>query len=364
VKEEDRICTIQVEVTDSGIGISPEQQGRLFNSFQQAESSTSRKFGGTGLGLAISKRIVEMMGGTIWIESELGSGSTFAFTVQTGRGADEKRGLLAPGVNWGNIKVLVADDDPDVRSYFLEIAQSLGILSDAAEDGEAAVALIEEKGPYDLYFVDWKMPGMNGIELTRKIKEKGAAHAVVIMISATEWSLIEDDAKEAGVDKFLSKPLFPSSIADLVNECLGLAGGTPEESGPEVIDDFTNHRILLAEDVEINREIVLTVLEPTGLVIDCAENGAIALRMFRESPDKYEMIFMDVQMPEMDGYTATREIRALPIPEAQKIPIIAMTANVFREDIESCLAAGMNDHVGKPLDLEDVLAKLRFYLRA
>jgi PAS domain S-box-containing protein len=373
VKEEDGICTIQIEVTDTGIGISAEQQERLFNSFQQAESSTSRKFGGTGLGLALSKRIVEMMNGRVWIESKLGEGSSFGFTMQAGRGEKEKHSLLAPGHNWKNIRVLVVDDDADIRSYFSEITQSLNVSSDAAGSGEEAAALIREKGPYDIYFVDWNMPGMNGIDLTRRIKEKNPEHSVVIMISATEWSVIEGDAKQAGVDKFLSKPLFSSSIADVINECLGLEGqNAEEEDRPKEIENFENYHIMLAEDVEINREIVLTLLEPTGIAVDCAENGAEALRLFRETPEKYDLIFMDVQMPKMDGYEATRHIRAFEethreqdqqLSESPKrIPIIAMTANVFREDIEKCLEAGMDSHVGKPLDFGEVLTTLRRYL--
>jgi CheY-like chemotaxis protein len=368
VSEENTICTIQIGVTDTGIGVSAEQQARLFTSFQQAEGSTSRKYGGTGLGLAISKRIVEMMGGRIWIESEVGKGSTFVFTIQANRGTDEKRGLLASGVNWGNIRVLVVDDDPDVRGYFTEIAGGFGISSDAVADGEAAISLIDERGGYDLYFVDWKMPGMNGIELTRKIKESGKDNSVVIMISAAQLGEIEADAKQAGVSKFLAKPLFPSTIADLINECLGAETVAAAESSQSAeTDDFGSCRIILAEDVEINREIVLTLLEPTGLHIDCAENGALALKMYCESPAQYDMIFMDVQMPEMDGYEATRQIRAFEASRQGKeplkaVPIIAMTANVFREDIEKCLEAGMNDHLGKPLDLDEVLTKLRKYL--
>ena len=227
ISEENGVCTIKIAVSDSGIGISPEQQTKLFTSFQQAESSTSRKFGGTGLGLAISKSIVEMMSGKIWIESELGKGATVAFTIQVKRSA----------------------------------------------------------------------------------------------------------------------------------------GGLREEKAPdETIDQFKGHCILLAEDIEINREIVISLLEPTLLTVDCAENGREALEMFKAAPDKYELIFMDMQMPEMDGLEATRRIRALDVPSAKIVPIIAMTANAFREDILKCLEAGMNGHLGKPLDFEAVLGKLRTYL--
>jgi signal transduction histidine kinase/DNA-binding response OmpR family regulator/ABC-type amino acid transport substrate-binding protein len=371
VKEENKVCTIQIEVNDTGIGISAEQQQRLFHPFQQAESSTTRKFGGTGLGLVISRRIVEMMGGTIWIESDPGKGSTFAFTVQLGRGADEKRSMLAPGVNWGNIRLMAVDDDPDIREYFTDLAQRFSVSCDAVPGGEEALEAITRNGAYDIYFIDWKMPGMNGVELTRKIRERDPGDSVVIMISAAEWNTIENEAKQAGVNKFLSKPLFPSSIADLINECLG--GGAGAQAEDASADTFEGFRILLAEDVEINREIVLTLLEPTGIAIDCAVNGAEAVQLYSADPEKYAMIFMDVQMPEMDGFEATRHIRAFEANVLQKsameqetslkgIPIVAMTANVFKEDIEKCLAAGMNDHVGKPLDFEEVLAKLRKYL--
>jgi signal transduction histidine kinase/ActR/RegA family two-component response regulator len=229
LKEEGDIFTLEISVSDTGIGISKEQQEKLFNSFEQADSGTSRKFGGTGLGLAISKRIVEMMGGRIWIESEPGKGSTFSFTVRLRKGREEKETTDAP----------------------------------------------------------------------------------------------EDD---------------------------------------EGMDDFTGRTVLVAEDVEINREILIALLEPSSLAIDAAENGSEAVKLFSAAPDKYDMIFMDVQMPEMDGYEATRKIRTLNSLRAKEIPIVAMTANVFREDVEKCLAAGMNDHVGKPLDIKEVLEKLRKYL--
>jgi signal transduction histidine kinase/CheY-like chemotaxis protein len=234
--ERDGICTLQISVTDTGIGIPKEQQSRLFGSFEQAEISTSHKFGGTGLGLAISKRIVEMMGGKIWIESEFGKGSSFIFTVRMKRGADEF-------------------SDP------------------------------------------WPCAGPSGTD--RSPREK---------------------------------------------------------------DCFLGYRALLAEDIEINREIVQTLLEPTSLSIVCAKNGAEAVELFKEAPDRYDIIFMDVQMPEVDGYEATRRIRALGVPKAEEIPIVAMTANVFREDIKKCLDAGMNDHVGKPLDFDEVMDRLRRYL--
>ncbi|MDR0636236.1 MAG: response regulator [Treponema sp.] len=356
-------CTIRISVKDSGIGITKEQMSRLFSSFEQADSSTSRKFGGTGLGLAISKRIVEMMGGSIWVESEPGLGATFTFIVKLEKGREEQKSLLGPGINWSNLRILAVDDADYVREYFTEFAEQAGIVCKTAANGLEAESLIETQGPFDLYFVDWKMPGINGIELCQWIKEHSAGtKPVVIMISATEWNEIEDLARQAGVDKFLPKPLFPSLISDCINECLGVNNLVQAETGKgEPMDSFSDCRILLAEDMEINREIVMTLLESTGLQIDCAENGLDAVKRFKEAPETYDMIFMDVQMPEMDGYEATRQIRALEKAE-RRVPIIAMTANVFREDIEKCLAAGMDGHVGKPLDIVEVLGTLRTYL--
>jgi CheY-like chemotaxis protein len=197
----------------------------------------------------------------------------------------------------------------------------------------------------------------------REIKAQGNGVSVIAMISSADRTLYEDDERRAGVTGFLSKPIFPFAVAQCVHECLGDSEELSTEG--DIVakaDDFSAYRILLAEDVEINREIVSALLEPTGVVVDCAENGAAALEMFGASPDVYDMIFMDVQMPEMDGYEATRRIRALDTARAESVPIIAMTANVFREDVEKCLEAGMNDHLGKPIDFDEVIGMLRNYL--
>jgi CheY-like chemotaxis protein len=365
------LCTLQVSVSDTGIGISAEQQERLFKSFEQAESNTTRKYGGTGLGLAISKSIVELMGGSILVESELGKGSVFSFTVQLQRGTEEKQKSLYAGMNLNNVSILAVDDDPDILMYFNEIAQGFGLSCDTATSGEKALELINQKGGYHIYFIDWRMPGMDGVQLAGKIKERVAGHPVVIMISAAEWSAIAEEAKAAGVDKFLSKPLFSSTIAEVINECLGMGKRQAEKAKTaDIAANFAGRRVLLVEDVEINREIVQSLLEPTQLEIDCAENGAEAVRMFAESPDRYDVIFMDVQMPVMDGYDATQRIRELEAEinsvsrnnTVRRVPIVAMTANVFKEDIEKCLAAGMDSHVGKPLDFEEVVDRLYSYL--
>ena len=359
--EESGICTIQIKVKDSGIGISPEQQSKLFTAFNQAENDTTRKFGGTGLGLTISKNIIEMMNGRIWIESELGKGSAFIFTIRVKRLNDEE--YITP--DWKNIKILAVDDDPDILEYIREIVEKFGASCDTELSGEGAIENVEKKGIYDFYFIDYKLPGIDGIELTRILKSKntGTGRGIVFMMSVAEWSIIEEDAKTADIDKFFPKPLFPSVVIETIN---GYVNTEKEEVADESINEiekFEGKYILLAEDIDINREIVMTILEPTLVNIDCAKNGEQAVNMFSESPDKYSMIFMDLQMPVMDGYEAARTIRASGIPGAEKIPIIAMTANVFREDVEKCLSVGMNDHIGKPIDFDELIEKLKQYLK-
>jgi len=354
--EKNGVCKIQISVTDTGIGISPEQQARLFKSFQQAEGSTSRKFGGTGLGLAISRSIVEMMDGKIWIESEIGAGSKFAFTVQMKFRAD----ILKKDENWGDIRILAVDSDPYVLSHFEVIAKMFNISCDVAESHENVLSLIKQGYTYNVCFINEKVQNGDGLTFAGFLREKSPGTALVLIAPAAEWAEIEKKAKAAGVKKFISKPLFPSSVAEIINEYLGI---TPEnEAKPNLAGLFAGRRILLAEDVEINREIVLTLLEPTLIEIDCAETGVETVRMFSEAPERYDAIFMDVQMPEMDGLQATRLIRELDSPKAKNIPIIAMTANVFRQDIEKCLEAGMNSHVGKPLDFSEVIDKLRAHI--
>jgi len=361
---DDDFCVIQVSVTDTGIGISPEQQEKLFQSFEQAETGITRKYGGTGLGLAISKTIVEMMNGRIWVESKPNEGSTFAFTVRIKRGGDNTRSLSKQGINWENLKILTVDDDPYVLTYFKELLSEYGAPCDVAESGYEALRLVEQNKSYNIYFVDWKMPGMDGIALASELKSRAPNpdNTIVIMISAAEWTSVEHEAKRAGVDKFLSKPIFPSDIVDAINEAIGLSHQDDDKQKINIEGLFSDCRILLVEDIEINREILISLLEPTKIQIDCAENGEEAVHMFKEATDKYDLIFMDVQMPVMDGYEATRQIRAMDTPRAKIVPIIAMTANVFREDIERCLGAGMSAHIGKPLDFDEMLDKLCTYL--
>ena len=361
--EENGVCTIKLAVRDTGIGISPEQQARLFQSYNQAEASTSRKFGGTGLGLVISKSIVEMMNGEMSIESEAGKGSVFSFTIQVKRGEKKQEPYRAKEMNWEKLRVLIVDDESYILEDFKGIVEGFGASCDAAADATEALKLVEQGG-YNIYFIDWMLPDIDGIELARQLKTKKLVEddSLMVLISSAELSTIVVEAKETGIDKFLQKPLFPSAIMDIISEYLGLMTLQPKENNKDTNGIYSGRHILLAEDVEINREIIQTLLEPTKLGIDYAENGVEAVRMFSEAPDKYEMIFMDVQMPEMDGYEATQHIRALDIPKAKTIPIIAMTANVFREDIEKCLDAGMNGHIGKPIDMDNLFDKLNEYL--
>jgi signal transduction histidine kinase/CheY-like chemotaxis protein len=363
VSEIDGNCELRIEITDNGIGISAEQKERLFSAFEQAKSETSRQYGGTGLGLAISKRIVELMGGRIWVESELGKGAKFIFTIKARRSGKSLRSMLAPGVNWKNVRILVVDDIAETRDQMQLIFEQLDIRCDVAADGHEACRFVEERGDYDIFFIGRHMLDMDGIKLTKKIKDSAANKpSVVIVGTAMDWEQIKDEAHRAGINKCLLKPLLSSMVIDCVNESLSIPDGINNDSAVSAAE-FAGKRLLVVEDIEINREITIALLEDTGLTIDCAENGEEALIMIEEAPDKYDIVFMDMQMPVMDGLEASRRIRLLPERRHGRLPIIAMTANVFKDDIEKCLAAGMDGHLGKPLDIDKVMEVLRKYLR-
>ena len=363
ISEEDDMCKLQISVADTGIGITEDQKSRIFGLFEQAESDTTRKFGGTGLGLTISKSIVEMMGGDLWVESELGKGSEFIFTVVLKKDESKQDCQLDNSVNGNDVHIFVVDNESEIRELFADISTEMGLYCETAVSGEEAVGMLEKDNNFNIFFIDGQLPGMSGIEFARRIREIDDDKFIVILSSSSEWNIAEAEAREAKIDKFLQKPLFRSDIIDIINGSIG-AGNAEEPSGQqEEKCDFTGHTVLIAEDVDINREIVLALLEPTCITIDFAENGTQAVNMFENSPDKYEMIFMDIQMPEMDGYEATRQIRELDDPIAKTIPIIAMTANVFQEDVNKCLDAGMNGHIGKPIAFEDVLNQLQQYIK-
>ena len=369
IEEIDNDIILKIGISDSGIGISKEQQKRLFISFIQADSNISQKFGGTGLGLAISKRIVELMGGEIWIESELGKGAKFIFTMKAKKTEGKTRTKLSEKINKDKIHILAVDDSEEIRNYFMYVMETFNLSCDVASGGPQAIHMIKNAAdkPYNIFFVDWQMPDMDGIELTKKIKEINGDNSSVIMFSTNDWNVIEKEARAAGVNHFIPKPLFPSTLINAINICI--AGEEINESASQVQNKktkyhpkFHDHTLLIVEDFAINREIMHTILKDTGISIDFAENGTEAISKFKANPDRYSLILMDIQMPEMDGYEATRNIRSLDCENAQVIPIIAMTANVFKEDIEKCLEAGMNSHIPKPINTNNLYKMLKSYL--
>jgi len=278
------------------------------------------------------------------------------------RGTRDKTLMLDKSVAWENISILAVDSEPEIREFFMAFSDNKGIACTVAASGEEAVEMLKQNNSYNFYFICRKLPDMSGIELARQIKTKAAQKAIVTVISSSELSAAEGDVISEDVDELLPKPLFPSDIVDIINKYLGMKNRKDNEIQEGPANNFAGHKVLLAEDVDINREVVIELLKPTGLEIDCADNGAEAVSMFSDAPDKYDIIFMDVQMPVMDGYEATRKIRALDIPKSKTIPIVAMTANVFREDIEKCLESGMTSHVGKPLDINSLYILLNNYI--
>ena len=361
--------TLRVEVTDTGIGISKEQQALLFESFSQADAGISKKYGGTGLGLAISKRIVELMGGEIWFESELGKGSKFMFTIKVKKLIKKPFTKLPADMKPEDIRILAIDDSEEEREYIIRVMDSLNLRCDVAASGAEAVHLIKNaRGKqYNIFFVDRQIHSMDGIELVRRIKEISKDNSWVIMISSDDWAPIEKEAAAAGVNHFVLRPLSPSTLVNAINYSLKEDQNGSTNTVPVIQTkknhNFAGHNILIAEDVDINREIMSSVLEDTQISIDFAENGKIAVAMFSKNQDKYSLILMDVNMPEMDGYEATQRIRALGTKQSESIPIVAMTANVFREDIEKCIESGMDDHTGKPVDVDAICGLLNKYLK-
>ncbi|MGI6664590.1 MAG: response regulator [Christensenellaceae bacterium] len=363
--EEGEYLTLRFAVKDNGIGMTKEQQGRLFQSFEQADGSITRRFGGTGLGLSISKTIVEMMGGEIGVESAPGEGSTFFFTIRVKRGTSTRASYLSPNIDWSKVRLLIVDEAEEVLDYFTLVCNSIGIACDIARTGKEAMAKAESQA-YQIVFTATSLPDMNGFALAGRLRKETPAQIVVFMTSTQEWMEIEAEAQKIDITHYLTKPLLPSPIIDTINQCFGeeTEAVTRLEKSVNMDEDiFLGKRLLLVEDIEINREIIRAMLEETGMEIAEAENGEIACEMFAKAPDAYDIILMDIHMPVMDGYEATRRIRDMGhFPEARAIPIIAMTANVFREDIEACLAVGMNDHIGKPVDAEDMIEKMKRYI--
>ena len=362
--------TVHVEVRDTGIGITQEQISKLFSPFEQAENNISRRFGGTGLGLAISKSIVELMGGSIGVDSEAGQGSRFWFTVKLRRDKTIRPQKYDLSL-YTNLRMLVVDDDQSVLAFFKKVMLDFGIGCDFAnsccEAKDMAAAAVAKGTAYDLMFADFLLKGCSGFEIVKAIKERMPKCLSVVMISSVERSEIEKADIDADIAGFVYKPLFQSSILNMINNLLVskdmLAVSVEPENVMMPADTLAGRNLLLVEDVEINREIAATFLQSTGINIDFAENGEEAVRIFSEHQAKYDIILMDVQMPVMDGLEATRRIRALGTKSALRVPIIAITANAFKEDVENCREAGMVDHIGKPIDVDELIHKVLRYVR-
>ncbi|WAF84929.1 response regulator [Metapseudomonas otitidis] len=357
---------LHVSVQDSGIGMSPEQQQRLFQSFQQADTSTTRKYGGTGLGLAISRRLAELMGGEVGVQSELGRGSTFWFTARLGRG--RRRARYLPGLDLRGRRMLVVDDSASARNILATLLDSMTFTVDTAESGQQALQMIaaaEQAGrPYEVVLLDWHMPGLDGIETGRRLIARGMTpRPYRIMVTGYGREEVFRQAESAGFDRVLVKPVCASVLFDTLIGLFGQqATALPTRTGgPPVPQRFDGARILLAEDNELNQQVARELLHLVGVEVVVADNGAIAVDMAAQGP--FDLILMDMQMPVMDGLAATRCLRERE-RDSERIPILAMTANAMAGDRERCLAAGMDDHIAKPIDPEKLYAALLRWLPA
>ena len=353
---------VRFEVRDTGIGLSKQQLGKLFHSFSQADASTTRKYGGTGLGLAISKQLVTMMRGRIWVESEQDKGSSFIFELPL----KERPKPDTPTKTFSSKQVLIVDDTPSWQKVLVRLLKHYGIDPVVVSSGRDAIELVcKDKNAFDMILMDWCMPGMDGIETVKEIKNSCRdLPATIIMISAFKKDDIARQAKAAGIDVFLEKPVNPSLLYNVILGAFGqgikveyrqLADASSQR---DKLTSLRGSRILLVEDNSMNREIIHGMLSHSGIEIYDAEDGAKAVAMFRKNPDHYELILMDIQMPEMDGYEATRRIRKMDT----QIPIIALTANAMIQDIRKSSHAGMTAHLNKPIDVEKLFGTLLKYI--
>ena len=356
LQERDHDIELHFSVSDSGIGLTDEQQSALFQPFMQGDESTTRKYGGTGLGLSISKGLVEMMGGEISVSSEYGEGTVFSFQLPFSRGAQEQnlRGVTA--TDFQKMRALVVDDNDEAREVMSRSVSSLGLQTDSTDSGSSAINLVLD-GPknaaqkYDVVFMDYRMPEMDGIAAARLIKSQVGENAVplVIMVTASDYSVLENDTLNS-FDAFLNKPVSRSRIFDTLVSLYAKESRVREEEAILTADDklLVGTKVLLVEDNVVNQKVAIGMLGQKGLLVDVVFNGAEALEILnKKSRDDYDLILMDMEMPVMDGVTATKEIRLL--PEWQGIPILAMTANAIKGDRERCLEAGMNGYISKPI---------------
>ena len=349
----------EFRIKDNGIGMSKEFQKHIFEEFSREESSTVSGIQGTGLGMSITKSIVDLMGGTIAVESEPNKGSEFIVNLcfaLSGQKVEQKQIPQLEG-----LRALVADDDTDTCLNVSTMLTKIGMRPEWTISGKEAVIrtkyAVEQGDEFSVYIIDWLIPDMNGIEIVRQIRKVIGDSCPIIILTAYDWADIEEEARAAGVTAFCEKPLFLSELRKVLAEPFNV-NITPKPSIP-VVPDFKGKKILLVEDNELNCEIAKEILVEQGLIVDTAENGAVAVQKIEQAePGQYNLILMDIQMPIMDGYEATRRIRALPDTEKANIPIYAMTANAFEEDRQNALKAGMNGHIAKPLDIPHLLSVL------
>ena len=349
-------------VSDTGIGMSKEYQQQIFESFSREDNTRVQKTEGSGLGMAITKYIVDAMDGVISVHSEQGKGSTFHVVLDLQKGAEREPDMDLPSWN-----MLIADDDEQTCISAVRSLQSLGICSEWCPSAKCALELIAERhhqnDGYDIVLLNWKLPDMNGIEAAHAIRSTFGEDSPALLLSACDWSEIQEEAKEAGISGFVSKPLFKSALFDTLKMLAGAPGKRAANTEGRTLSELSGKRILLAEDNELNWEVARELLSVLKLELDWVENGEKCVAKFTESPvGYYDAILMDVRMPVMDGYEATMAIRALERKDAD-IPIIAMTADAFSEDIQKCLECGMNDHLAKPIDIQVVAHKITKYVK-
>ena len=344
-------------VSDTGIGMSPEFMETMYQPFSRQTDSRVNSIQGTGLGLAITKQMVELMEGTIDCQSEQGKGTTFTVILDLPVADRQREDMKLDPMN-----VLIVDDDEILLETAVDTLESLGVTSDCASSGPEALGMIrrqhEAGQDYSVVIIDWKMPETDGVETIRRIRTETGSNTPILLISAYDWSEIEDVAKEAGANGFVSKPLFRSKLYDKISTLLGTEVKSVEPEND--YSDLQGLNILIAEDNDVNWEIISAMLGMFGITTERAENGRVCVEKMRQAAKgDYTLIFMDIQMPEMNGLEATRNIRALDDPWASSIPIIAMTADAFSENVTECLNAGMNGHIAKPIDIKLVIKEIR-----
>lgn len=353
-------ATYEFCIRDNGIGMSEEFVEHIFEPFEREQNSTISGIQGTGLGMAITKNIVEMMNGTIQVKSKLNEGTEFlvTFPFRLYHGAREPQEIL----ELKNCRALVVDDDFNTCDSVSYMLGQLGMRAEWTLSGKEAVLrthqAVMRKDDFYIYIIDWLLPDMNGVEVTRRIRKEMGENVPVIILTAYDWSDIETEAKEAGVTAFCRKPLFLSELRSCLNAVIN-PEDEKEAKSANSISKCRTGRILLAEDVEMNQEIAAAILGDAGFSTEIAGNGEIAVNMLKKSePGYYQLVLMDVQMPVMNGYEATKEIRKIENKELASIPIIAMTANAFEEDKQEALKCGMNGHIPKPIDIDNLFETL------